>query len=63
MKNSDDRFYRCPFKDKCQNCFASNKEGLCLALTNVDFNGRECPFYRDKDEYKDECKKLKIGRN
>lgn len=62
MKNSDDRFYKCMQIEECPNCFARTKEGYCIALTNVDFIKR-CPFYRDKDEYHQELKRLRIGRN
>lgn len=32
-----------------EDCFAFLK-GKCRALSNGDFKGRECPFYKSKEE-------------
>lgn len=32
-----------------KDCFANNGR-TCWVLTSNDFNGRECPFYKTKDQ-------------
>lgn len=36
-------------KCKRKNC-NFNSEGRCIILTSSDFNGRECTFFKDKEE-------------
>lgn len=37
---------QCPFHS---DCFA-NLNGFCVALDNVEFKGRDCPFYKTTEQ-------------
>lgn len=55
MRERNAPFPRC----NATNCFA-NQDILgakrCMCLTNTDFNGRVCPFYKTKARMKEERK-------
>lgn len=36
-------------------CFA-NQDGFCKILTDVNFKGKMCPFYKTKQEYEEGLK-------
>lgn len=40
-------FALCAHTEK--NCFA-NRDGVCMALGDTNFGGRECPFYKTKEQ-------------
>lgn len=41
-------------KDLCYHkhpdCFARQRNGICQALRDTDFNGRDCPFYKSREQ-------------
>ena len=37
-------------------CFA-NQNGLCKILISTDFKGKKCPFYKNRQKYKEELKR------
>lgn len=45
-----------PCKDKRGNCF-SLVNGKCRILDDTEFEKRNCPFYKTKEQYKKELKK------
>ena len=41
-------------------CFARMRNGTCYALHDTDFKGKECPFYKPKEQVEKE--NLENGR-
>lgn len=44
-----ERFPVCPFHD---DCFALVDDSRCNCLISTNFNGRDCPFYKVKNDDK-----------
>ena len=52
-----------PREDMCcydhYDCFALQKNGICKALRDTDFDGMDCPFYKSKAQVEKENKENK----
>lgn len=52
-----------PREDMCcfdhLDCFALQKNGICKALRDTDFNDRDCPFFKPKVQVEKENKENK----
>ena len=53
--------------EQLPDCFARTMDGKCLCLSDTDFKGKECPFYKpmadvDMIEYAEGIKDMAYGR-
>lgn len=51
----------CKFKNH-EDCFARGQldKTKCTALSNCDFGGRDCPFYKSKKQYQQERNEARL---
>ena len=52
MRNDDSK---CRYYEH-DDCFAKQRNGICKALRDTYFNGRDCPFYKSKEQVEKEEK-------
>ena len=53
----------CKFKNH-EDCFARGQinHAKCTALSDCDFGGRDCPFYKNKKQYQQEREQIRLRK-